>query len=136
MTNNELVKKYNQAIEVASFHHYIKLKKQKLEVKLTILEKIPKEVQYIAVDSNAKVRSLLEKLIAENKATPYDKLYYLHKAFIKQEWISVDDMGNIRNIYKSYHALGGNGSGTALFQGLEELPGYSKEEEKKWCELL
>ncbi|MDL2324071.1 hypothetical protein LJC61_02815 [Ruminococcaceae bacterium OttesenSCG-928-A16] len=74
--------------------------------------------------NHQELKGLLEKLITANHANQYDKLYYLHGKFIKQGWISVDDMRNVRNIYESYHALGGNGHGTALYNDLDELPSY------------
>lgn len=75
-------------------------------------------------DSHAEVKDLLEKLVSANNVNQYDKLYYLHKKFMRQGWISIDDLQNVRNIYYSYHALGGNGHGTALYKDLDELPSH------------
>ena len=52
----------------------------------------------------------------------WDRLYQIYNECEKAEKISVDGLRNAENIYKQYHALGGNGTGTELFERLCSLP--------------
>ena len=58
------------------------------------------------------------------RASMYDRLYCLHGKYMRQGWVAVPDLENITGIYKGYHALGGNGVGTKLYDDLKRLPNY------------
>lgn len=52
----------------------------------------------------------------------HDRLYQACLHYISQGWIDDDGMKNIEYLYKSYHALGGNGTGTELYSRAKSLP--------------
>lgn len=62
------------------------------------------------------------------RASMYDRLYYLHGRFMRQGWISIPDLENVTGIYDGYHALGGNGVGTKLYEDLKSLPNFEPKE--------
>jgi len=52
----------------------------------------------------------------------WDCLFRIYNECEKAGCISIDALKNANNIYKQYHALGGNGVGTELFERLCALP--------------
>ena len=52
----------------------------------------------------------------------WDALYRIYNDAEKRCEISIDALKNAENIYNQYHALGGNGTGTELYQRLCDLP--------------
>lgn len=64
------------------------------------------------------------------RASLYDRLYYLHGKYMHQGWISVPDLENITGIYDGYHALGGNGVGTKLYEDLKGLDNFPPKEQE------
>ena len=56
------------------------------------------------------------------KALLWDRLYQIYNECEKECKISIDGLKNVENIYKQYHALGGNGTGTELYERLQNLP--------------
>lgn len=52
----------------------------------------------------------------------HDRLYQGCKYHIRQEEISDEEMKNMEYLYKGYHALGGNGTGTELYERVKKLP--------------
>ncbi len=68
------------------------------------------------------IRARLKQREAEDTAIKngllavlHDRLYIECGKCIEQEYISLDDMENIKHLYSAYSALGGNGTGTALY---------------------
>lgn len=45
----------------------------------------------------------------------------------KKKYANVDDLRNLEYLYKPYHALGGNGTGTTLYERVKKLPGEQTE---------
>ena len=80
------------------------------------------------VRSRFKCLGAMEKAL---RASMYDRLYYLHGKCMKQGWVSIPDFENITGIYEGYHALGGNGVGTKLYEDLDALPSFPPKEETK-----
>lgn len=74
----------------------------------------------------------LDGIEAALRASMYDRLYYLHRSFMRQGWVSVPDLENITGIYEGYHGLGGNGVGTKLYEDIKALPNFecNRKEEK------
>lgn len=63
-----------------------------------------------------------QKLLKEGMiAMLHDRLYQLCTKFIEKGEITVDELENLEYIYKSYNNLGGNGTGTALFNRCKDL---------------
>ena len=52
----------------------------------------------------------------------HDRLYCECKRYLAQGHIDTDGLHNLEYIYKSYHALGGNGTGTELYNRAKRLP--------------
>lgn len=52
----------------------------------------------------------------------HDRLYQACTHYIAQGWIDTDGLKNLEYIYKAYHALGGNGTGTELYNRAKVLP--------------
>ena len=52
----------------------------------------------------------------------HDRLYQVCTVYIAQGWIETAGLKNLEYLYKSYHALGGNGTGTELYNRARVLP--------------
>lgn len=52
----------------------------------------------------------------------HDRLYQVCRFHIHQGWIDVESMKNVEYLYDSYHDLGGNGTGTELYNRVNSLP--------------
>lgn len=52
----------------------------------------------------------------------HDRLYLACTHYIEKGYIDLPGLKNIEYLYKSYHALGGNGTGTELYTRAKALP--------------
>ena len=52
----------------------------------------------------------------------HDRLYQACRHYIREGDIDVEGMKNIEYLYRSYHDLGGNGTGTELYERVKKLP--------------
>lgn len=52
----------------------------------------------------------------------HDRLYQGCRYHIHNGEISDDEMKNMEYLYNGYHVLGGNGTGTELFERIKKLP--------------
>ena len=52
----------------------------------------------------------------------HDRLYQACLHYISQGWIDDDGLKNLEYLYRSYHKLGGNGTGTELYKRAKALP--------------
>ena len=64
----------------------------------------------------------LDAMKDANLALLHDRLYQGCKHYIAQGHIDVDSLKNIEYLYRAYHALGGNGTGTELYARVQKLP--------------
>lgn len=72
--------------------------------------------------SRFKQEIITQKLLKEGMlAILHDRLYQLCTVFIEKGEITVDELENLEYMYRSYHNLGGNGTGTALFNRCKNL---------------
>lgn len=55
-------------------------------------------------------------------AIMHDRLYQSCTFYINQGSIDTGGLKNLEYLYKSYHALGGNGTGTELYNRAKSLP--------------
>ena len=55
-------------------------------------------------------------------AIGHDDLYRFSEFYIQTNQITLRELKNLEHIYNAYHALGGNGTGTELFERCKELP--------------
>ena len=86
----------------------------------------------VAAGLTAAYRNLSKKIKAqkeENKAIKngllailHDRLYQACTHYIEKGCIDLPGLKNIEYLYKSYHALGGNGTGTELYMRAKALP--------------
>ncbi len=52
----------------------------------------------------------------------HDRLFQSCMYFLNKEEITLSELKNIERMYKAYHKLGGNGTGTELYERVMELP--------------
>lgn len=52
----------------------------------------------------------------------HDRMYQACQHFMAQGSIDASGLKNVEYLYKSYHALGGNGTGTELYRRVMALP--------------
>lgn len=91
----------------------------------------------VAAGLTAAYRNLSKKIKAqkeENKAIKngllailHDRLYQACTHYIEKGYIDLPGLKNIEYLYKSYHALGGNGTGTELYTRAKALPSGTTE---------
>lgn len=55
-------------------------------------------------------------------AMMHDRIYSLARYYIAQGYATIQDLDNMEHIYTAYHNLGGNGTGTELFNRCKALP--------------
>lgn len=63
-----------------------------------------------------------EALKSAVMAILHDRLYQAGSHFIAKGEISLGELKNIEYLYNSYHALGGNGTGTEIYSRVKDLP--------------
>ena len=51
----------------------------------------------------------------------HDRLYQSGMYFVSKGEISVSELNNIEEIYTAYHNLGGNGTGTEVYERVKDL---------------
>lgn len=52
----------------------------------------------------------------------HNKIYTLGKQYIERKYVTIEDMKDFEYLYKAYHALGGNGTGTEIYERVKNLP--------------
>ena len=78
---------------------------------------------FVSAVNYAKSKNSSYKLIKDGViAILHNKIYTLGKQYIAQEYISVEALDDFEHLYKAYHALGGNGTGTEIYKRVKELP--------------
>lgn len=69
-----------------------------------------------------KYRHSSNKLIKDGVlAILHNKIYTLGKLYIAQRYITLDDLDDFKHLYEAYHALGGNGTGTDIYERVRAL---------------
>lgn len=64
-----------------------------------------------------------QKLIKDGVlAILHNKIYKLGQEYIAIGEITVSDMSDFEYLYSAYHKLGGNGTGTEIYERVKELP--------------
>lgn len=75
------------------------------------------------MSAKMKARKKEEDAIKEGVlALLHDRLYQGCKYYIHVGQIADDEMKNMEYLYNGYHALGGNGTGTELYERIKKLP--------------
>lgn len=73
----------------------------------------------------AKLKRIKATQDANNEGTLallHDRLYFLCNHHLAKGWCGVEDRNNIAMLYEAYHAMGGNGTGTDLWNRVRALP--------------
>lgn len=65
-----------------------------------------------------KYKALLDGVLA----ILHDRIYQSCHQYLKLGYIDTSGLKNLEYLYKSYHALGGNGTGTELYNRAKALP--------------
>ena len=74
-------------------------------------------------DAKAEQAKLETAAIAEGvKALLRDRLLQGYKHYIEKGWADMDDRTNMENVWRQYHALGGNGDMNDLRRTFRHLP--------------
>lgn len=77
---------------------------------------------------SAGYRKISKKIHEQDKmkegilAILHDRLYQACRFYLSQGHIDVDSLKNVEYLYNSYHDLGGNGTGTELYNRVKALP--------------
>jgi hypothetical protein len=61
----------------------------------------------------------------------HDRLYQLCNEYIERGYCTVDERKNLEYLYSAYHGLGGNGTGTDLYNNSTKLPYNPPDEDNK-----
>jgi hypothetical protein len=65
-----------------------------------------------------KYKALLDGVLA----ILHDRIYQACQFYIAQGYVDMAGLKNVEYLYRSYHALGGNGTGTELYNRVKALP--------------
>lgn len=70
-----------------------------------------------------KTKSSSDRFIKEGVlAILHNRIYTLGKQYMAQGCISLEDFDDFEHLYRAYHALGGNGTGTEIYDRVRALP--------------
>lgn len=76
----------------------------------------------LSVFNHVKYKYSSNKLIREGVlAILHNKIYTLGKQYIDRGYITLEDLDDFEHLYKAYHALGGNGTGTEIYERVKNL---------------
>lgn len=56
------------------------------------------------------------------RANGHDRLFRYSQFYIETNQITFDEMETLTEIYQGYHGLGGNGTGTEIYEKCKKLP--------------
>lgn len=63
-----------------------------------------------------------QKLVKEGiEAILHDRLWQAGRIYIPKGKVTLDELKNVEYIYNAYHNLGGNGTGTEIFERIKDL---------------
>lgn len=65
-----------------------------------------------------KYKALLDGVLA----ILHDRIYQACQFYLAQGYVDMAGLKNVEYLYRSYHALGGNGTGTELYNRVKALP--------------
>ena len=77
---------------------------------------------YKVLKDRMKAKQIEEDAIKDGGvALLHDRRFQSGMYFLNKGEITVYEMGNIEDLYKAYKSLGGNGTGTEIFERVQEL---------------
>lgn len=59
----------------------------------------------------------------------HDRLFGIYDSCKIKKCATVEDIRNLEYLYKPYHALGGNGTGTEVYDRIKDMPDIPAEQE-------
>jgi len=74
-----------------------------------------------AIEHNADEKASLDAMRAGLRALLWCELERIHSVAMSKGGLTVDQRRHLENVYSAYHGLGGNGTGTRLFQDSMEM---------------
>lgn len=74
---------------------------------------------YKKLSSKLKEQELMKEGIL---AILHDRLYQACEHNLTRGYCTIDEIKNLECLYNSYHSLGGNGTGTELYERVQSLP--------------
>lgn len=86
-----------------------------------IYTKVEREYEWRANETAAE-REEQRLIKAGLLAMLHDKVYTVSQAILSDGTVTVSDLENLRHVYNSYVALGGNGTAKALYERVQSLP--------------
>ena len=69
-----------------------------------------------------KEKQTMDALNAGMRALLWRELNDIHKEAVAQNGLSPDERHNLENVYNAYHTIGGNGTGTRIYDEAMKLP--------------
>jgi hypothetical protein len=73
--------------------------------------------------SRQKTQAARQKAVEEGvQALLRDRIYSGYAECLKKGYANVDDIKNLECLYRPYHALGGNGTGTEIYERIRKMP--------------
>lgn len=94
--------------------------KQKKEKALLLKEKEEeKRKQEERIEKDRSEQALIKEALL---ALLFFRLRATGQELIEQEYATISDLDIIDHLYRSYHALGGNGTGTEIYTRCKKLP--------------
>lgn len=87
--------------------------------------KLKNSLEQRAADEEMKIQSVLLRDNAINEALRAlcsDRILQGYRYYKSKGKITTQDLATMSNLYKAYHALGGNGTITAVYEKILQLP--------------
>lgn len=75
-----------------------------------------------AVERSEEERATDEAVKMGMRALLWRELKNIHEQAVKQHGLTVADRKHLENVYAAYHGLGGNGTGTRLYEDAMKMP--------------
>lgn len=82
-------------------------------------------VATIVTSSKSKIKKekqTMEALKNGLRALLWHEINEIHKESMHEEGMTPDERHNLEQVYNAYHALGGNGTGTRVYEEAMKLP--------------
>ena len=73
--------------------------------------------------SRQKAQAARQEAVEEGlQALLHDRIFAIYIECRDKRYASVEDMRNLEYLYRPYHNLGGNGTGTELYERVKDMP--------------
>lgn len=73
--------------------------------------------------SRQKAQAARQEAVEEGlQALLHDRIFSIYIECRDKRYASVEDMRNLEYLYRPYHNLGGNGTGTELYERVKDMP--------------